>query len=92
MTREADWTGPLAPDLDELAAFDAMRAFLTDYWEIGGKGEEEIALLLSSLQRGVWASGRPADQAMWSDWLKAIQTIRENPGDGATDPLNQGLT
>ena len=89
MAREADWTGPLTPDLDELAAFDAMRAFLTDYWQIGGKGEEEIAVLLSGLQRGVWGDGRPGDAAMWSDWLKAVQAIRKSPGDAATDPLDQ---
>lgn len=87
MTRESDWTGPLVPNLDELAAFDAMRIFLNDYWEIGGKSEEEIASLLGSLQRGIWGDGGPADPAMWSDWRKAVQAIRANPGDATTDPL-----
>lgn len=91
MTREAEWTGPLVPDLDELAAFDAMRAFLKDYWEIGLKQDEQLALLLSGLQRAIWANGQPADPAMWSDWRKAVEAIRENPGSGATDPLNEGL-
>lgn len=79
MTREAEWTGPLVPDLDELAAFDAMRAFLKDYWEIGLKQEEEIAILLSSLQRAVWADGQPADPAMWSDWRKVPGQGRQGP-------------
>jgi hypothetical protein len=59
-------------------------------WEVGLKQEEQIASLLRDLQRGMWANGEPADPATWSDWRQVIQTIRDNPGDAASDPLNQG--
>ena len=71
-----EWTGPLASDLDELQAFDAMREFLEAWWKRGGKPEGDALWLLSACDRDVWADGGPSDPAMWSDWLEAVAKVR----------------
>lgn len=84
MTNFADWTGPDAPDgsshpqLTTLEAFDAMRLFVENYWERGGKGSDELRLLLSAMNRdtAMWTDGGPADPAMWSDWLHAVGRVK----------------
>jgi hypothetical protein len=65
----ADWTGGLVRSLNELEAFDAMRAFLEAYWERGGSQSDDIAVLLGSINRG---DGPPLDVAQWQDWRDAI--------------------
>ncbi len=67
-----EWIGSRLRDLDELTAYDAMCAFLEAYWEQGGKSSEDIATLLGSLSREVWANGMPGDPASWSDWRTAV--------------------
>ena len=71
----ADWIGSPPRALDELTAFDAMRTFLEAYWERGGKASEDIAVLLSSLSRDVWADRKPGDPATWNDWRKAVDSV-----------------
>ncbi|MBC6981375.1 hypothetical protein [Caulobacter sp. 17J80-11] len=75
----ADWIGSPPRQLDELTAFDAMRAFLEAYWERGGKRSEDLAILLSSLGRDVWANEMPGDPAMWSDWREAVDSVASKP-------------
>jgi hypothetical protein len=86
-----NWTGDLSPDLDELAAFDAMRAFLEAYWERGLRSDDGLAMLLGNLNRSVWADRSTADPAMWQDWKEAVALIRERSGGSAVDPLEAGL-
>jgi hypothetical protein len=64
MADEPQFPGKLTADLDELLAFDAMRAFLEAYWERGDRSDEGLALLLTNLDRTVWADGSPCDPAM----------------------------
>lgn len=53
-------------------AFDAMRHFLEAYWDRGGKSSDDIASLLSSLNRDEPTGSPPLDAAMWYDWLAAV--------------------
>jgi hypothetical protein len=84
MTDMPEWTGPTAPNADELTqlstleAFDAARLFLECYWEEGGRAENEIRRLLSAMLRDLsFASdGGPIDPAMWQDWLAAVGRVK----------------
>ena len=57
--------------IDEKTAFLAMVKFLERYWERGGG--EEIAALLGSL--ALQSDGRPADPALWRDWLTSLDYV-----------------
>jgi hypothetical protein len=60
--------------LDERQAYDAMRFFLTAYWERGGRKDDDVAQLLRWTDReAVWADSQPFDPAMWNDWLEAVR-------------------
>lgn len=85
------WTGKLSPTLDELAAFDAMRAFLEAYWERGLRSDDGLASLLGNLSRSVWKDRSTADPAMWQDWKEAVALIRGSTGGTSIDPLESGL-
>ena len=63
-------------NLTALQAYDAMVGFLEAYWVRGGRTSGDIANLLSSVSRGIWADGEPGDPAQWSDWLDAISRTR----------------
>ncbi|MBO9500034.1 MAG: hypothetical protein J7483_11325 [Novosphingobium sp.] len=71
-----DWTGRPLRTLDELEAFDTMRAFLEAYWERGGRRSDDIAVLLGSVNRGVGGNHPPLDAAQWADWRSAVDSIR----------------
>ena len=88
---DSNWTGDLLPDLDELAAFDAMRAFLEAYWLRGLKSDDGLANLLGNLNRSVWDDQSTADLAMWLDWKEAVARIRATRGGAAVDPLADGV-
>jgi hypothetical protein len=70
--------------LNELEAFDAMRAFLEAFWRRGNCETGEIGNLLSSMDRTPWPSGKqlpylagaPLDLAQWEDWLDAIEVAK----------------
>lgn len=85
------WPGELSSTLDELAAFDAMQAFLEAYWERGLRNDDGIARLLGNLSRSVWQDHSTADPAMWQDWKEAIALIRGSAGGVTIDPLASGL-
>ena len=87
MNDQALWPGPLCASLDELAAFDAMRAFLEAYWERGGKTSDDIAVLLGNLNRSIWTDGGPGDPALWNDWKVAVSRITRSARNGYEDPL-----
>jgi hypothetical protein len=63
--------------LTERQAYDAMFLFLHEYWERGGRQSDEVAGLLGSLNRRVWADGTSADPAMDADWAEAVVRIQE---------------
>jgi hypothetical protein len=91
-----DWIGsPPLRTLDELAAFDAMRRFLEIWWEVGGRSEDNIAIILgaSHRTRGLDANARqgaPLDQALWDDWRDAVSLVMRNGSAPDKDPLAKG--
>jgi hypothetical protein len=54
-----------------LQGFDAMRAFVEKYWERQEPRPDDIATLLSSLDRNIERDSKPLDIALWGDWLEA---------------------
>ena len=63
--------------LTERQAFAAMFRFLHDYWE-RNRRPEELGGLLGSMNTDLAGDGKPADPAVWTDWLNAIQAIRRD--------------
>lgn len=62
-----------------LQAFDAMRTFLEYFWKRGECSSEDIAMLLSMLNRD-YNDLMPGDPAAWTDWLDAVnRTTSELP-------------
>ena len=86
MSRRPPWIGPEAlalselPTLDALEGFDAMRSFLEAYWERGGRSSDDLALLLSGIERdtSIRPDGGTLDPSKWDDWLKAIATVKQS--------------
>jgi hypothetical protein len=52
--------------------FGAMFEFLERYWKRGKS--DEIAMLLGSM--AIQSDGRPADPALWADWLTSCEKAR----------------
>lgn len=46
----SDWIGAPHRSLNELEAFDAMRAFLEAYWERGHKQSDDLAVAAGELK------------------------------------------
>jgi hypothetical protein len=65
------------PQIDVSVAYDAMLVFLEAYWERGDRKSDDIAVLLGGLQR-LERDGVPVDQAMWNDWLEAVDHVSAN--------------
>ena len=61
--------------LDVVLAYKAMFRFLENYWERGERNDDDIAVLLGSMNMEIFQGGQPADPAMWSDWLDAIGEV-----------------
>ncbi|HAC65515.1 MAG TPA: hypothetical protein DCF68_18785 [Cyanothece sp. UBA12306] len=57
--------------LTEKQAYLAMIEFLDYYYE--QTQSDEVGELLGSLQ--LLEDGKPADPAMWKDWLKSIEKV-----------------
>jgi hypothetical protein len=69
--------------LTEQQAFDAMVLFSREYWDRGARASDDLAELLSSLDRGVWSDGGTADPAIESDWESCVRRIQ-----AGLDPYN----
>jgi hypothetical protein len=67
------------PTLDAVEAFDAMRSFLESYWDEGGKAEEELLHLLSSIERdaAIRPDGGTLDPGQWSRWVEAVRNVKK---------------
>jgi len=74
-------------DLTERQAYDAMCLFLHEYWERGNRSSDDLAGLLSGLNRGLSPDGGSADPAMDQDWTSCVERIRAgvNPHSGFVD-------
>jgi hypothetical protein len=66
--------------LTEREAYLVMLQFLEAYWERGEKRSGDIAVLLGSAS--LVSNGMPLDQALWNDWISAIEKIRPGRGEG----------
>lgn len=62
-------------NINLLVGFDAMRAFLRARWEEDEKQSDDLANLLSNMNRNVWRNTQPLDIAQWSDWLDAVLSV-----------------
>jgi hypothetical protein len=82
-TKKSRWGDPMRHSLNELEAFDAMRAFLDAYWRRGKCASDDIAVLLGSINRYVWADFGPGDPAQLEDWLDAIAAIKTPAAPGS---------
>ena len=60
--------------LTEKQAFVAMIEFLDNYYQ--QTKSDDIGALLGSLQ--VLEDGKPADPAMWHDWLECVKKTLPN--------------
>ena len=58
-------------------AYRAMYEFLDAYWKRGGEADEQIAIMLSSVQYGdEFGPTKSADPASWYDWIAAIEKVK----------------
>lgn len=63
--------------LSERQAFEAMRIFMEEYWNLRGRGDE-LRLFLSSLDGSFTANGLPIDIAIWADWQRICNDVVAN--------------
>jgi hypothetical protein len=61
--------------LNERESYAAMVIFLEKYYEL--TNSSDVGALLGSMQ--LLEDGTPADAALWSDWLQAIQSVQRRP-------------
>jgi hypothetical protein len=74
-----------APDtlrqLDERQGFEALRGFLTAYWERGGRRSDDLAGLIARLEHA--ADDQTRDPAPWLDWREAVKAACAARPEGA---------
>lgn len=58
---------------DPELGFKVMFRFLEKYYE--STGADEIGALLGSMSTNVFADDRPADPAIWEEWLQAVREV-----------------
>jgi hypothetical protein len=67
------------PHADELismrVAFLTTQRFLEAFWERGLKQNDELAMLLSSMEPPPWAIDAPVDAAQWDDFVSARDAV-----------------
>ena len=74
--------GRLRVSLSAPQAFEAMRRYLTAYWERGGRQDDELMLVLSAMDTTTWQDGGTADRAAWHDWETAVsETLAKKDAD-----------
>lgn len=60
-------------EFDPELGFKVMFRFLENYYEM--TGADDIGILLGSMNTSLFADGRPADPAIWEDWLDAVREV-----------------
>ncbi|HEX2628643.1 MAG TPA: hypothetical protein VHM26_06525 [Chitinophagaceae bacterium] len=58
--------------MNEDEAYQAMFIFLERIYE---RGDVELSIVLSWMNREVWQDNSTADPAYWHDWIDAIKSI-----------------
>lgn len=58
---------------DAELGYKAMLRFLEKYFET--TGSDDVGALLGSMSTNVFSDGRPADPAIWEEWLKAVHDV-----------------
>lgn len=58
---------------DPELGYKAMFLFLEKYYEL--TGADDVGVLLGSMSTDVFADRRPADPAIWEDWLQAVREV-----------------
>lgn len=58
--------------LTEEEAYQAMFKFLKDYYFLAKT--DDVGALLGSMQ--IIEDGKPLDMAMWQDWLKCVEDVK----------------
>jgi len=59
---------------DAELGYKAMIRFLEKHFET--TGSDDLGALLGSMSTDVFSDGRPADPAMWEDWLDALREVK----------------
>ena len=62
--------------LTERSAFDAMRAFLEEWWQLTNH-DEQLGILLSAMDGSLTSDGLPIDPAVWSSWLACCEKFAQ---------------
>jgi hypothetical protein len=65
-------------NFDPLLAYKAMFRYLEKYYALSKS--DEIGILLASMNLEIFEGGRPADPALWDDWLEAIREVLAEQG------------
>ncbi|SMQ58554.1 hypothetical protein SAMN06295905_0099 [Devosia lucknowensis] len=65
--------------MTEAEAYSAMFAFLDDYYR--RTKSDDVGALLGSMS--LMADGRPADDAIWAEWLASVARARAGTVDDA---------
>ena len=65
-------------NLDAMLAYKAMFRFLEKYYAL--TNVDEIGVLLGSMSTEIFQDEKPADPAMWDDWIDAIREVRAERG------------
>ena len=57
--------------------YRAMFKFIDAYWERRGRVDDQVAVMLGSMQFGEeLGPTKPLDPAQWGDWIEAVKAIR----------------
>lgn len=65
-------------NFDPVLAYKAMFRFLEKYDALSE--QNEIGALLGSMNLELFEGGKPADPALWDDWLEAIREVMAEQG------------
>lgn len=65
-------------NFDQLLAYKAMFRFLEKYYALSKS--DEIGILLGSMNLEIFEGEKPADPALWDDWLEAIYEVLAEQG------------
>ena len=65
-------------NLYAMLAYKAMFRFLEKYYAL--TNVDEIGVLLGSMSTEIFQDEKPADPAMWDDWIDAIREVMAERG------------